>query len=238
MVGNFGHIPSHQHALLLASSICWRTLKFDRQRKQAIIKVARGGEVQVRRGDVGGGMWGAIQRSQLSYGGRYNRPIAPRPSAAPGACLEGGDLLSYTIYPNTCSSYQPNHNVKRFLSFYQTIWMNLLQKHPQHVLTIPTKPHLLNPRHVLSFLKSWTLFKGKLQNATINWSPVNAKTTFFLYFFEIMKIAYMQVYILDMSDTQCRQAMGYCLLKCHTEIVTSQWVVDKFTHVHIVMVAI
>ena len=55
MVGNFGHIPSHQHALLLASSICWRTLKFDRQRKQAIIKVARGGEVQVRRGDVGGG---------------------------------------------------------------------------------------------------------------------------------------------------------------------------------------
>ena len=59
----------------------------------------------------------------------------------------------------------------------------------------------------------------------MNWSPVNSKTTF--------------LHILDMSHNQCPQAMGACLLKCQTEIVTdSQWVVDKFTHVHIVMVAI
>ena len=41
-----------------------------------------------------------------------------------------------------------------------------------------------------------------------------------------------------MSHNQCPQAMGACLLKCHTEIVTSQWVVDKLTHVHIVLVAL
>ena len=55
---------------------------------------------------------GAIQKSQLSYGGSYNRPNAPWHSAAPGA--RGRDLLSSIICP-TCPT--PTSNPLLFTPF-------------------------------------------------------------------------------------------------------------------------
>ena len=109
-------------------------------------------------GGCGGGWRGQYREASCHMAAAITDPSPPWHSAAPGACLEGGDLLSYTIYPNTCSPYQPNHNMsgpclKAFSLILSNSLNESLAKTPQHVLTIPTKPQIHKPRPV----PSWTL---------------------------------------------------------------------------------